>query len=64
MSGEAPRASICAREIVLNKSRCSDIVGVKLEAWLGELIIVADNNTTLKVNDICWDMINISIITK
>ena len=51
LSGEAPRPSICAREIVLNKSRCSDGVGGKMEAWLGELITVADNNTALKVNE-------------
>ena len=37
--------------------RCSDGVGGKIEAWLGELITVADNNTALKVNDICWGMV-------
>ena len=57
MSGEAPRPSICAREIGADKSRCSDGVGGKMEAWLGVLITVADNNTALKVNDICWDMV-------
>ena len=41
--------SVTAREIVLNKSRCSDGVGGKMDAWLGELITVADNNTALKV---------------
>ena len=51
--------SASAREIEPNKSRCSDIVGGKMEAWLGELITVADNHTALKVNDTCWVIIDI-----
>ena len=52
LSGEAPRPSICAREIVPNKPRCSDGVGGKVDAWLGELMTFADNNTALKVKGI------------